>query len=265
MTNYNTACHIAVVVPTLGKRMGYLQECLESLRNHNHIYIVVIGPETLEPILIEQSLPFDVFLAETQEDSLPESINRAIGEIPLEIQFVTWLGDDDRVIARGYHELAEQLRVNPEVVCAYGDCFYIDSEGRRLWLNKPSSNASRLLSFLPQRISQPASLIRRSAWNEVNGLTSELQLAFDYDLYIRLNRLGKFSYISKPIAEYRWHSDALSVKSRKTSVLEASVARRRNRSFVSNIALVPLEIMLIAATFNFALFVRMRTRINRKS
>jgi glycosyltransferase involved in cell wall biosynthesis len=265
MTNYNTACHIAVVVPTLGKRMGYLQECLESLRNHNHIYIVVIGPETLEPILIEQSLPFDVFLAETQEDSLPESINRAIGEIPLEIQFVTWLGDDDRVIARGYHELAEQLRVNPEVVCAFGDCFYINSEGKRLWLNKPGRIAARFVGFLPQRISQPASLIRRSAWNEINGLKSYLRLAFDYDLYIRLNQIGKFSYTSAPVAEYRWHSDALSVKSRKTSVTEASVARCRNRSTISNIALFPFEMIIIAATFSFAFFVGMRREISQRS
>jgi hypothetical protein len=264
MTNDNIARDIAVVVPTLGKRIGYLQECLASLKNDN-VYVVVIGPEPLESILIDDSLPFDTFIAERPEDSLPTSINRAISEIPSEIQFVTWLGDDDRLIPGGYHSLAEQLRTHPEVVCAYGDCFYMNAEGERLWLNRPRSSASRFLGFLPQRISQPASLIRRSAWDEVNGLAPEFRLAFDYDLYIRINRLGKFSYINKPIAEYRWHSDALSVKSRKTSVTEASMARHRNRSTFINIALFPFEVLLIAATFSFAFFVKVRSGLNRKA
>ena len=55
----------------------------------------------------------------------------------------------------------------------------------------------------------------------------ELRWAFDLDLFLRLRRRGRFTYIGRPLAEFRWHEGSLSVGGRDGSVDEASRVRRQ--------------------------------------
>jgi GT2 family glycosyltransferase len=50
-------------------------------------------------------------------------------------------------------------------------------------------------------ISQPATLIRRTAWEKVGGLDESLHMAMDYDLWWRLFRSGgPLGYVETDVA-----------------------------------------------------------------
>ena len=108
---------------------------------------------------------------------------------------------------------------------AFGACDYIDTEGHVVWINKSGQWAALLLRVGPDLIPQPGALFRRAAFEAVGGLQSNLGWAFDFDLFIRLSKVGKLKYIDKTLAQFRWHPESLSVEHRKKSVAEASQIR----------------------------------------
>ena len=56
-------------------------------------------------------------------------------------------------------------------------------------------------------VSQPATLIRRSAWESVGGLDARLHLALDYDLWWRLHRaFGPLLFVDAFVAVNREHA-----------------------------------------------------------
>jgi hypothetical protein len=59
----------------------------------------------------------------------------------------------------------------------------------------------------------------------VGGLRTDLGWAFDFDLFIRLSKVGKLHFINQTLAQFRWHPESLSVEHRKRSVEEASQVR----------------------------------------
>ena len=82
-----------------------------------------------------------------------------------------------------------------------------------------------MLRFGPDLIPQPGALFRRSSFEAVGGLDSRFGWAFDFDLFIKLSKLGKARFINQTLASFRWHPQSLSVEFRKKSVAEASTVR----------------------------------------
>lgn len=259
MTNSSLSLLLGVVIPTLGIRENYLSMCVEALSSER-IYVVLVGPESVREILERKDLHVHDFLVENPADALATSINKAVARIPKSIPFVTWVGDDDIIQTEALLQAIDEVRDNEAVVLVYGNCDYIDESSRFLWENRPGIGAVRWLSLLPQRISQPASAIRNSAWQKVAGLNSIYKLAFDYDMFIRLSRIGNFHYTNKSLASYRWHPNALSVKSRKASVLEAYRVRQNSRSLMLRIMYIPFEIIVVTATYFFGMWMKLRLK-----
>lgn len=253
---------LGVVVPSLGLRRDYLLKCLQALGSED-VYIVVTGPQAVKGLVEEWQLKIDEFVEEHIGDPLARTINRAVARIPDSIEYVTWVGDDDILLIDMLLPLLKQMKHDPDGVLVYGDCDYINETGKVLWRNKPGKFAGKFISLLPQRISQPASIIRHSAWKSLDGLKEHFNLAFDYDLFIRLGGLGRFTYVEETLAQYRWHPDALSVKNRKKSVLEASIVRQSSRSPLSKVLLLPIEIFLISSTYMFGYWMKLKLRNQR--
>lgn len=262
MTKSLSGALLGVVVPTLGTRANYLLQCLRALPTEK-ISVVLVGPESVREMLKQENLHFDDFLIEDPSDSLATSINKAIKLLPDSVPFVTWIGDDDVINAEEMLQAIEGIVDEDNVVVVYGDCNYIDEYSQFLWKNVPGIHATQLISLLPQRISQPASAIRHSAWRTIGGLNPTYTLAFDYDLFIRLSKVGSFQYKSVTLASYRWHSDALSVKSRRVSVLEAHKVRHQHRSRLLKLVLFPFEVVVVIMTYFFGSWMKLRLKTSQ--
>jgi GT2 family glycosyltransferase len=143
------------------------------------------------------------------------------------VKYVNWLGDDDLLKPESLEMTSRELQQNKETVFVFGGCDYIDSSNQLIFTNKSGKYAVPLMRFGPQLIPQPGSLFRRDAYLKIGGLSTDFKWAFDLDLLIRLSQIGKFKFLNRTLASFRWHEDSLSVGGRDGSVREASRIRKR--------------------------------------
>ncbi len=216
-----------IVVPTIGTRPEYLPLALKSIRAAGDAYIVLVGNQEFDATEFQKMGLIDKYLKES-DPRLPAKINQGFGAMPKEVEYINWLGDDD-LLEPNALALAEKILLeNSRIALVYGACKYIDSTGKLLWLQKSGPWAARLLRFGPQLIPQPAALYRRKSFEAIGQLSLGYSLAFDFKLFLDLSKLGGTKYLRTPLASFRWHADSLSVKKRRTSVLEASQVRKAN-------------------------------------
>jgi GT2 family glycosyltransferase len=215
---------VGIVVPTLGERPDYLEKCLKSIRSAGQAHILLVCPSSLDSNTLASSGLIDSVVIDPGA-GLPSAINQGMDALPESVDYVNWLGDDD-LLTPGSLEAAERaLDKSKNVVLVFGACEYIDASGNSLWVNGSGAWAVPLLSFGPDLIPQPGALFRRSVFESIGGLKTNLGWAFDFDLFIRLSKTGKAKYINQTLAQFRWHPESLSVEHRKKSVAEASLVR----------------------------------------
>ena len=225
----NPSPEIAIVVPTMGLRMDYLHQSLTSLRASGAGLLCIVSPKDVDLEELESAKLFDLRIDDAG-DGLVSAINKAFVALPEHIKFISWLGDDDLVAKDSLYNARQVMESNPNVVAVVGICDYIGPRGERILTNRAGSLGVRILSWGPNLVPQPGSLFRRSAFNEIGCLDPEYPLAFDFDLFLKMRKIGDIEFLNQKIASFRWHGTSLSVSQRRLAVLEASRIRRRNRS-----------------------------------
>ena len=185
---------------------------------------MVVAPQSADLSHVESLGLFDSRV-EDPRTGLPAAINFGIQNLPSTIRYVNWLGDDDFLASNSIKAAAESLEANPTTVLVYGSCEYVNPSGEIVWEIKSGQWASQILSFGPDLIPQPGALFRRVAFEEVGQLNNSYKWAFDFDLLLRLKKIGKLRFINKTLASFRWHPESLSVEYRQESVTEASKVR----------------------------------------
>ena len=213
-----------IVVPTLGLRSEYLEQCLRSIRDAGDCHICIVVPQDVDLSKMASAGLMDQRVDDLGE-GLAQSINLGLRSLPDSIKYINWLGDDDLLAPLSLNVTSQFLNAHPDVIMVFGSCDYIDSEGEALWKNVSGQWAIPLLRFGPCLIPQPGALFRADAYERVGGLRSDFKWAFDFELFIRFSKIGSIRYISQTLASFRWHNDSLSVGGRHGSVLEASKAR----------------------------------------
>ena len=221
--------NIGIIVPTLGSRPEYLLEALASIRNAGKCFIVIVAPIQADVDKVIDRSFFDE-LVEDPMQGLVEAINTGVRALPKQIEYFNWLGDDDTLTPNSLRMSSSPLKDDPEIVCVFGMCQYINQDGQPIYKNRSGRFAVPLLKFGPQLIPQPGALFRRTSFNKVGGLDPTYECAFDLDLLLKLKKLGKIHYIPYQLSSFRWHSDSLSVKSRRVSAREARNIRQKNLS-----------------------------------
>ena len=215
---------VGIVVPTLGERPDCLKQCLRSIRAAGEAHILVVAPLSLDGTALKSEGLVDAFIVD-EGGGLALAINEGIRSLPSSVEYVNWLGDDDLLTLGSLNTTAKILDSETHVVMAFGACDYIDGGENTVWQNNSGPWAVPLLRFGPDLIPQPGALFRRSAFEAAGGLNPDFGWAFDFDLFIRLSKLGKLKYINQTLAKFRWHPESLTVEYRRQSVAEASKVR----------------------------------------
>ena len=218
--------NVGIVIPTLGTRPEFLAESIASVRDVGAVFIVLVRPT--DALIDASALQLVDHVVDDPGQGLSSAINEGLRSMPEPVEFMTWLGDDDRLVAPGFCLAVEELG-NSTASGVFGQCRYIDEDGSVIWLNKSGRWSVPLMSFGPQLVPQPGSLVRRSVFEEVGLLDTQLNWAFDLDLFLKIRRIGGgLAYVAHPVSDFRWHSGSLSVGGRRGSVLEASQVRQRH-------------------------------------
>jgi glycosyltransferase involved in cell wall biosynthesis len=249
---------IGIIIPTLGERHDYLRETIRSSKEFGNVHLLIVAPKkSLHSLKNLKSV--DQIIPENQP-GLPAAINWGFQNLPQEIQYIGWIGDDDLLAPDGGKKSAEFLNDNLGYVMTFGQCRYINGVGETIGMNGFGQWAVPLLRFGPDLIPQPGSIFRRDIFIKVGEIDAEFKLAFDLDLFIRLSKAGKIKAMSYEVGSFRWHSDSKSVKTRKQSVMEASRVRRKYLPIFLKPVVFFWEIPVVLATYCAGVLVTFKSR-----
>lgn len=153
------------------------------------------------------------------DDGQAAAINEgvALGQAP----YVCWLNSDDWLLPNAFAKLFYELEIHRKSPAAYGRTWnFIQNNGRcyPTWVEPFNEHRLALRCI----ISQPATLIRRSVWEDVGGVDKNLRMAMDYDLWWRLfKHSGPLRFINDFVAVNREHLDTKTKNNRRRHYQEA--------------------------------------------
>ena len=219
---------VTVAVPSFNQGR-YLDDALTSIFQQNlplEVF-VVDGGSTDESVEIIRKWESRLSGWRSHSDNgQAAAINEGIAEGSA--PYVCWLNSDDMFLPGGLAKLLDALDAEPALPAAYGRVWnLIEQNGRRepVWV-EPFDIRRLALRCI---ISQPGSLIRRTAWEAIGGIDCSLHMAMDYDLWWRLYRhFGALGFVDEFIATNREHADTKTRNNRRRHYREAMEIVRRN-------------------------------------
>lgn len=216
------------MLPTLGDRLDTLRETLESIEKQKQEVdlrlVIVVPKEALSAREMAQQA--GATIVDDPYLGISHAINIGIDARDGE-EFYAWMGDDDLFRPNGLWELQKLLDDNPGAIVAYGGCDYINPQGKIAARFRPGKLAQFLLSWGPDLIPHPGSIIRLDDMIAVGKFDTSLKFAMDLDMFLRLRKRGKFVCTKVPVSAFRWHPNSLTVSNRRKSSLESEAVKAK--------------------------------------
>lgn len=223
---------VTVAVPSFNQG-SFIEHALESLTNQGiplEIFVMDGGSTDATKAILEKWQDKIAGLRSHPDAGQAAAINEGIqrGSAP----YVCWLNSDDWLLPGGLRLLIEALENNPQSPAAYGRAWNIREEDGRctpIWVQTFSERRLALRCI----ISQPATLIRRSAWEAIQGVNPDLHMSMDYDLWWRLYKHGgPLVMVDDFIAVNRDHEETKTNTKRKLHYQEAIRTIKRHHGSV---------------------------------
>ena len=219
---------ITIAVPSLNQAR-YLEEALASIFAQDLPLEVFVadGGSSDESVEIIRRHAFRLSGWRSHPDGgQAAAINECIarGSAP----YVCWLNSDDLLLPDGLVALLRKLQKCVAAPAAYGRAWNLIEQTQQrspVWVEpfEVRRLARRCI------VSQPASLIRRSAWEAIGGLDESLHFAIDYDLWWRLYReCGPLEFVDRLVAINRIHPQTKSSNNRYEHFREGVAVVRRH-------------------------------------
>lgn len=205
--NADTPATVTIAVPSFNQAL-FLEKTLQSIFEQPlpvEVY-VMDGGSTDGSLEIIQRWENRLSGWRSHEDNgQAAAINEGIsaGTAP----FVCWLNSDDFFTADGLQKMVDSLQANPDKHWLYAKCWTANEENRLVtpYLTLPFWRYL-LANFC--FVAQPATLMRRSAWETVGGVNPGYNLAFDFDLWWKLTtQFGSPLYLKEFVAASRNHEN----------------------------------------------------------
>jgi glycosyltransferase involved in cell wall biosynthesis len=223
---------ITIAVPSFNQGR-FLDEALSSIFQQQvpvEVFVMDAGSTDNSVEIINKWAPNLAGWRSHADDGQAAAINEgiALGSAP----FVCWLNSDDWFLPGGLSTLLKVLQAHHEVPAVYGRAWNIvQKTGMRapVWV-EPFDERRLALRCI---VSQPATLIRRSAWNAVGGVDGRLHMAMDYDLWWRLfKQIGPLQFVDEFVAVNRDHEATKTNMLRRRHYQEAMAVVRKHHGRV---------------------------------
>ncbi len=157
------------------------------------------------------------------------SIARNAGVAAARGDLIAWLDSDDLWLPHHCSTVVPLVEQHPAVVVGFGGVEFT-GERRGVWpvVEFPSEQPFDALQESFERNVAPmmATVTRRSAVLAVQGFDESMACSVDFDLFLRLSRLGPFICSHTVTAHYQWHGNQIS--SRPLAQVQAIYVARRN-------------------------------------
>jgi glycosyltransferase involved in cell wall biosynthesis len=219
---------VTAVVPSFNQA-EFLEEALQSLVSQDvpvEIFVQDGGSTDRSLQIIERYADRLASWCSGPDSGQAAAINAGVarGSAP----FVCWINSDDWLLPGGLRKLMEKLEEHPKAPATFGRVWnYEQKTGRQrpVWTQDFTERNMALRCV----VSQPGSLVRRSAWEAVGGLDASRHMAMDYDLWWRLSKMfGPLVKLDEYVAVNRDHEDTKTRRLRRRHYAEAMDIVRRH-------------------------------------
>ncbi len=209
----------SIVTPSFNQALFIdrtLQSVLSQQADRVVEYIVIDGGSSDGTLEVLQRYAGRIRMVSEPDKGMADALNKGFAMCTGEI--IGWLNSDDLYLAGTLEKVAGWFDCHPESLWLYGNCRIIDEQDReiRKWITAYKNRSARNYSYnrllVENFISQPAVFIRRAALAKAGLLDTELPTAMDFDLWLRLGRLGAPGYMREDLACFRVHKDSISSK-----------------------------------------------------
>lgn len=221
---------VSIITPSFNQAR-YIEATIRSVLSQDYPnieYIIVDGGSTDETVAIIQkyTLESDSLLSvqkqasaiqsrsiawwvsekdKGQTDAINKGFARAKGQI------LAWLNSDDTYEPGAISAAVKYLQEHPEVGMVYGDCNYINEDGRVIGKFGSAQTDYRLLRQGYAHIPQQTMFFRADLWKQVGPLDPSFYFAMDYDLWTRLAARTVLQYVPQLWANFRLHTSGKTI------------------------------------------------------
>lgn len=205
-----TSVLVSIITPTLNAER-FIQETILSIKAQSYRYIehiIVDGGSTDRTLDIIQRYE-NIKLLRGPDKGMYDAINKGIRASQGEI--VAYLNADDLYLPDTVQIAVESFIRLPEVELIYGDCYYIDENGKLLFKYRfPQFDWGFFLMRKGSPISQPTTFWRKSVHNKYGFFDASYKLYGDYDFFMRVCSRKLVRHCGHSMAKFRFHSNQVS-------------------------------------------------------
>jgi len=260
---------LSIVTPSYNSA-EFLEDALRSVARQQGVvaeHIVMDGASTDDTVAILQRHPSVQWLSERdrgQSDAINKGFLRATGDL------VGWLNADDYYLPGGLEAIARAAHEHPEADVIYGDCVFVDRDGRVLRSKVEHSFDRSILMYFGCHIPSTSTFFRRRLVQAGQLLDCSYRVCMDFEYFARLADAGfRFHYVPRVIAAFRWHGSNVSTLNVQRRAEERLLVQRRFATTSASSAMLDLlayahrgkRLLRKAATGNLGRELRLRRMI----
>lgn len=198
-----------------GKLARALRSVLDQARSPDAMQIMVVDDGSRSGLvreIVEQTDPAGrvELVEQPRRLGLGGNWNRAIGLARGEL--VHLLHQDDYVLPGFYDRMEAAFRQRPEIGMAFCRTRLVDATDRAIRTTSRQQWTSGVLAnWLPriaerQRVQTPSVVVARGTYETLGGFRTDLQLALDWEMWVRIASRFPVWYDPRPLAAYRRHA-----------------------------------------------------------
>jgi glycosyltransferase involved in cell wall biosynthesis len=215
---------VSIVTPTLNAQR-YLGQCLASVSDQaaSLEQLIVDGgsSDATETIARAHGARFVSLPGLKQAAAINAGLRLASGDV------VAWLNADDAYVPGSLTKVVRLFGTTSQIDVIFGDCEFIDQQGRLLWCLRPGPYDFNRLLRKGNYLAQPAVFLRKRVFERTGYLDETLDFGMDYDLWLRLRDFNVY-YVNEVLAQFRWHTDSKSARHPLGNWREGMAVIRRN-------------------------------------
>lgn len=205
---------ISVITPSFNQAQ-FLEKTILSVLNQDYLnleYIIIDGGSTDGSIeIIKKYNRLLTYWISEPDKGQSHAINKgfkiATGD------YIGWINSDDELNDNTLNTLSKRIlesQSKKEVkVLYYGMVELIDEESRFIKMH-PFSDTLFFKSHLHKKspVNQPGSFYQKNALDQVKYLNEDFHFCMDWDLWLKLLRVGEAQFINRVMARLRVHPKA---------------------------------------------------------
>ncbi|MBN8585586.1 MAG: glycosyltransferase [Ignavibacteria bacterium] len=218
---------ISIITPSFNQGK-YIRDTIESVLSQNYSnweHIIIDGASKDDTVSILKEYDHLKWISEKDEgpaDAIIKGFNLADGDI------FTWLNSDDYFCNSALMKIVAEINSGYNMVV--GNMIVVSDKKEYLYENKNNDiyNFEYLVKVNSDIIKQPSTFFTKKLYFETGGIDKSLKIVFDYDLFLKMLKITKPSFLDIPLAYQRIYDDTLTLRSLRKQSKEIFKVSRQN-------------------------------------